>query len=176
MQRPQTEYPFPITPTVPQPREVLDQLDDVDATRARSTLAVGQLTQHHVVSKARAQGRREGYEEGVAAGRLTRVVEEDRTSPRAVDKNLPPIPVVADGYEEGEGVPVKTPMSPPKNTYEPLPQVAMTFEHRQHYTDDAYPSTRSAPDHSSTAPYAPTLPVPTIATPVKLPLPFDPAP
>jgi len=189
MQRRRNQFPFPlievVAPSAPRSQEVLNRLEnercaefEVEAFRTR-TAAARRLMEHHVISKARAQGRKEGYEEGLAAGRSMRVAGSD---PRAVNRRLQSKSIAADSEDEEEGGSFVAPspaqwVSPP-HPHMHLPQLAMTHELKQLYTDDAYSSSRVAPasDHTSTALYAPTLPVPTLITPVTLPLPFNPAP
>ncbi|TCD66288.1 hypothetical protein EIP91_001579 [Steccherinum ochraceum] len=165
-------------------QEILNQVDreraDAEAEAARARSTARRLREDNLIAKAKEQGRREGFQEGLSAGRHM-VEGEGRPSSLARNRRLPPRHTVEDEEdEEEEELRARSPpphrassatmfqISPPSSTFAPRPQLAMNFEVRQRSATPARASSRAA----DTAPHAPTLPVPTIVTPVAAPSPF----
>lgn len=119
-------------------QEILNQVEheraeaEAEAARARSTAR--RLREDNLVSKAREQGRKEGFQEGLSAGRSMEGVGDGRISPSRT-RRLPSRPVMDDEDEEQEDdvyIRARSPprqsssvfrISPPQSTYAPRPRL-----------------------------------------------------
>ncbi|THH32827.1 hypothetical protein EUX98_g1318 [Antrodiella citrinella] len=99
-------------------QDILNQVENeraeaaAEAARARSTAR--RLREDNVITKAREQGRREGYQEGLSVGR-SMMTAEGRVSPRAMNRRLPPRPTIDDEDEDVDDSPVRA-RSPARRT------------------------------------------------------------
>ncbi|KAH8080723.1 hypothetical protein BXZ70DRAFT_910937 [Cristinia sonorae] len=167
-------------------QEILNQVEqeraDAEAEAARARSTARRLREDTLITKAREQGRKEGYQEGLSVGRM--VVMDGRSSPaRGMGRRTPMRPTVSDVDEDDavfdidsirpRSAPRRQPssvfrISPPQSTHAPRPRLPPNFDPpRQRPLTPARPSSRSG----ATAQHAATLPVPTLITPMNLPSP-----
>ena len=124
-------------------QEILNQVEqeraDAEAEAARARSTARRFREDTLVAKAREQGRKEGYQEGLSVGR-SMIIGDGRISPaRRGERRLPMRPTVDDEEDEVEDdipirsrSPVRRPsstfrISPPQATYAPRPRLPAKY-------------------------------------------------
>ncbi|KAI0072914.1 hypothetical protein K474DRAFT_1711190 [Panus rudis PR-1116 ss-1] len=163
-------------------QETINQVEqeriEAEATAARARTVARRYREDSLLAKAREEGRREGFQEGYNRGRTTSSYEQPLPPPQpAPSSRLRPRyrpPVVEEEEESDEDQPEHIIIqrsdqgSPPRQTSPPNDSYQRTRPRSN--TVPPPRSQRSTPALvSDAAPFAPTLPVPTLTTPVNAP-------
>ncbi|KAL4253999.1 hypothetical protein ABKN59_003059 [Abortiporus biennis] len=153
-------------------QEILNQVEqeraEAEAEAARSRSTARRFREERLVSSAREQGRQEGYKEGYSRGKNMGFYQAHTTT-RSDDRNFMLQRLQADeeslSYDDDdlpqpEEIRPRTPLSPPARRLQPRPALVP-----QPQTNPSVSEGLRDSHVSDSAPFAPTLPVPTITTP-----------